>query len=281
MPVPQSEFWEAGVVNQTDVKRAESESQVAWSVVVDTENRLSAMLKREQEVSRLITRFDAVRQIRQLCDALRRGLAHGDLAVGFNAGPISSLASRESASPSLGDPDHRRALVVRFFGFWLFRPDDESLSSRLVNSLGKELLLAWDRTCHRSELAKARARFERLESNIRRFSENSGVASIACDPQTGKSCKESRSRNFLAEVFREWGYEVETTKASGDQGSISSFPRPVSETPSRPRDIPARPSGIGAVQEAHTGMRFYRCQRCAVITNSTFTASARKLAAGG
>ena len=31
--------------------------------------------------------------------------------------------------------------------------------------------------------------------------------------------------------------------------------------------------GNGAVQEALAGMAFYKCQRCAVITNSRFTAS--------
>ena len=37
--------------------------------------------------------------------------------------------------------------------------------------------------------------------------------------------------------------------------------------------------GNDAVQQAHTGMTIYCCQRCAVITNSTFTASARQAAA--
>ena len=46
------------------------------------------------------------------------------------------------------------------------------------------------------------------------------------------------------------------------------------------KGYPGSTVGNSAVQEAHTGMRFYGCQRCAVITNSTFTSAARKLAEG-
>lgn len=78
---------------------------------------------------------------------------------------------------------------------------------------------------------------------------------------------------FLEAVFEELGYDVETTKASGDQGVdlIVTF---------RGCRIAIQAKGYadsvsnGAVQEAHTGMTYYQCSAAAVITNSRFTRSA-------
>jgi hypothetical protein len=83
---------------------------------------------------------------------------------------------------------------------------------------------------------------------------------------------------FLADVFRFLGYSVRPTGKSGDKGVDLIVARGA-------RDVALQAKcysgtvGNWAVQEAFTGMAIYRCQRCAVITSSTFTAAARTAAA--
>lgn len=85
--------------------------------------------------------------------------------------------------------------------------------------------------------------------------------------------------NFLAEIFLEWGYEVEKTQASWDQGVDLIISKGGIRIAIQAKGYLDSTVGNDAVQQAHTGMTIYRCQRCAVITNSTFTPSARQAAA--
>ena len=85
---------------------------------------------------------------------------------------------------------------------------------------------------------------------------------------------------FLASVFIEWGYQVETTKVTGDQGVDLIVSKNGSKVAVQAKGYPGSTVGNSAVQEAHTGMKFYGCHRSVVITNSTFTSAARKLAQG-
>ena len=83
---------------------------------------------------------------------------------------------------------------------------------------------------------------------------------------------------FLEEVFQALGYQVETTKVTGDQGVdliVSGKGRRIAI------QVKGYYSSVSnsAIQEAHTGMVYYGCQACAVITNSRFTGSAKDLAA--
>lgn len=83
--------------------------------------------------------------------------------------------------------------------------------------------------------------------------------------------------SFLAQVFLELGFDVELTKASGDQGADL-----IAEGSGRRIAIQAKgwqdAVGNHAVQEVHAGMTYYGCSRCMVITNSTFTHAAVDLA---
>jgi Restriction endonuclease len=85
--------------------------------------------------------------------------------------------------------------------------------------------------------------------------------------------------NFLEEVFEVLGFVVETTKITGDQG----IDLIVSRSGERLSiQIKGYEGSVGndSVQEAVAGMIHYRCHRCAVITNSQFTRTARDLAQG-
>ncbi len=83
---------------------------------------------------------------------------------------------------------------------------------------------------------------------------------------------------FLADVLREWGFQVALTKASGDQGVDLIASRAGRRMAIQAKGYPRSTVGNKAVQEAHTGMVFYNCTECVVITNSTFTAAAKQLA---
>lgn len=83
--------------------------------------------------------------------------------------------------------------------------------------------------------------------------------------------------DFLVRVFRLLGAEVEPTGTSGDQGVDL-----IATMGPRRYAIQAKgyvsSVGNGAVQEAVAGMAHYRCNACAVITNSRFTTGAIELA---
>lgn len=83
--------------------------------------------------------------------------------------------------------------------------------------------------------------------------------------------------HFLEEVFLELGFQVQTTKTSGDQGvdlvgTCNGFRLAVQAKGY------AESVGNSAVQEVVAGRIFYNCHACAVITNSTFTSGAIELA---
>jgi hypothetical protein len=85
--------------------------------------------------------------------------------------------------------------------------------------------------------------------------------------------------NFLASVFQELGYEVLTTRVTGDQGVDLIVSKDGRKVAIQAKGYPRSTVGNKAVQEAHTGMLFYDCQAAVVITNSDFTPAARELGA--
>ena len=78
-------------------------------------------------------------------------------------------------------------------------------------------------------------------------------------------------------VFEILGYQVQKTKASGDQGVDLVVSRGGASIAVQAKGY-KNSVGNKAVQEVHAGMVFYRCGRCVVVTNSTFTSGARDLA---
>lgn len=83
--------------------------------------------------------------------------------------------------------------------------------------------------------------------------------------------------SFLTRVFIDLGYQVRTTKISGDHGVDL-----IASKNDQCIAIQAKgwsgTVGNGAVQEVYAGKAHYKCMSCAVITNSTFTRNARDLA---
>jgi len=83
---------------------------------------------------------------------------------------------------------------------------------------------------------------------------------------------------YLGLLFRRLGYSAEVTQYSGDYGADLVVSRDgVRHVVQAKRS--RRPVGPRAVQEVVAARPRYRCQGAVVVTNSTFTSAARRLAA--
>ncbi|MBX9582164.1 MAG: restriction endonuclease [Gemmataceae bacterium] len=82
---------------------------------------------------------------------------------------------------------------------------------------------------------------------------------------------------FLTRIFRLLGYQVQTTKASGDQGVdlivVGKGRRIAVQAKGYEGSV-----GNKSVQEAFAGQTYYGCTACVVVTNSQFTSGAIELA---
>lgn len=171
------------------------------------------------------------------------------------------------------------ALMAGCWGIRLFVPSDEklALSVRRWSQKLDDLTLTREKVDRKLEqslrsLQAAEAPYLRLLDEYNRN----------VNPRSGNHWKEMRGiefEDFLADVFVKLGYKVETTKTTGDQGADLLVSKKGRKIAIQAKGYPNSTVGNKAVQEAHAGKSFYQCQAAAVITNSTYTTSARKLAA--
>lgn len=83
---------------------------------------------------------------------------------------------------------------------------------------------------------------------------------------------------FLASVFEHLGYNVRHVGTSGDQGVDLILEKDEVRIAVQAKGY-AENVNNAAVQQVHAGMKYHKCQRCVVVTNSCFTSSAVELAA--
>lgn len=109
-----------------------------------------------------------------------------------------------------------------------------------------------------------------LKARQRRRLALSGIAEV--DKMDGQTFE-----HYLREVFSRLGYGVELTPYVGDYGADLIVSRAGVRCAVQAKRS-GRPVGIKAVQEAAGARDYYRCQEAIVVTNTTFTAAARRLA---
>jgi len=137
----------------------------------------------------------------------------------------------------------------------------------------REVLVAARRAwlAHLHDLRKLAAR---IEQAARRSAAIAGFLATDIEGMSGPNFE-----RFLERVFVTLGYpEVVRTQDSGDQG----IDLVVGDGKERVAIQAKRYQGTvgnAAVQQAFAGMAHYGCDRCAVVTNSTFTPAAVALAA--
>jgi restriction system protein len=74
-------------------------------------------------------------------------------------------------------------------------------------------------------------------------------------------------------VFREAGFAVQATKRTGDHGVDLLLTGDGRRIAVQAKGYVSS-VGVDAVQQVHSGMVFYGCSHCVVVTNSVFTAPA-------
>lgn len=126
-------------------------------------------------------------------------------------------------------------------------------------------------------------RLNRLNSNIKRYEEMTPFDLISADsPNPPKPAIDDMSgddfENWCCQLLRKKGYvDVRATRASGDYGADI-----IAEKEGVRFAIQCKrysePVGIKAVQEAYSAKAHYACDVAAVMTSSSFTEAARKLA---
>lgn len=97
---------------------------------------------------------------------------------------------------------------------------------------------------------------------------------LSIDPSTLDGAQFER---YLFDIFTYLRYSVQLVAQSGDQGVDLLVDTATGRVAVQAKCYSGS-VGNAAVQQAFAGMAHYRCQRCAVITNSTFTRSANDLA---
>jgi hypothetical protein len=83
---------------------------------------------------------------------------------------------------------------------------------------------------------------------------------------------------LLGMIFETQGYSFEETPKTGDQGADVLLSKAGERTVVQAK-LYIQPVGNGSVQEAIAAKTYFRCHHAMVVTNNTFTASARALAA--
>jgi hypothetical protein len=160
----------------------------------------------------------------------------------------------------------------------LFIPDDSDLESRIRHLTSTLNALATGKAWSEKALIRVANDVERADLEYRQTLQafQSGINRLR-QVDWGRM-QGVEFEKFLANVFLELGYEVETTKATRDQGVDLIISKNGRRTAIQAKGYPASTVGNSAVQEANTGMLYYDCHACGVITNSSFTSSARDLA---
>ena len=83
--------------------------------------------------------------------------------------------------------------------------------------------------------------------------------------------------HFVTYLFNNLGYTATNTKLSGDQG-IDVLAKKGKITIAIQTKCYSKPVGNHAIMEAVAGAKYYNADKIMVVTNSTFTRSARELA---
>jgi restriction system protein len=83
--------------------------------------------------------------------------------------------------------------------------------------------------------------------------------------------------DYLAELFKSQGYQVETTPATGNYGADLLLHKDQQRTAVQAKCYTGS-VGVSAVQEALSGMVYYNCHSAWVVTTGNYTANAVELA---
>jgi hypothetical protein len=182
-------------------------------------------------------------------------------ALGFFFAVVSLLyAVYHRALKTRPEEQSKDRSALRRERWWSFFRERKQLTARRDACLG--------------DLYRKRRLLSQLGRAVRKVEEIAALLTTDLRAMSGLQFEQ-----FLERVFIVHGYpEVLRTKASGDQG-IDLVISTGKERIAIQAKLYQGSVGNEAVQQAFTGMVHYRCDRCAVVTNSVFTRAAVELAA--
>ena len=128
-----------------------------------------------------------------------------------------------------------------------------------------------------TELADCQAKRQGWSDYLREVQQSRQYRRQQLVNRNWKAMRGGDLERFLEEVFLELQYLVDRKGGAGDQGVdlvlLKSGHRIAVQVKGYVDSVPNT-----AIQEAHTGMVYHRCEACAVITNSRFTLGGRNIA---
>jgi hypothetical protein len=275
----QSELVGTEVVTAKAVSDAQAALDKARAYLDEALALQSSIGSRHDELTRLAYCRERTKAIRQRLDAwTTRG---GGLALGLIAScsVIVVVCHALGLHPILTSiPVLAVCSSLGYFGIRLFKPTDAQLEAELA-AWGKGLdVLKRQAIETETILTKARERYDQADSRYQSVVREFQSRLNQLRSTDWRVLQAIPFENFVAEVLREWGYQIETTKVTGDQGVDLIATRNGVRTAIQAKGFLSSTVGNSAIQQAYTGMTIYNCQQCAVITNSTFTSGARQAA---
>jgi hypothetical protein len=278
-PTP-GEYWEAVVVTANDVSIAQSAGIRARADLDAAELLFSEIEDSQIDLSRLIGKYERIQIIRRKLEGstTRAGglvLAYVvcgslPLVVGHALGVHWTIITGVLISVWS---------LLAYYGIRLFKPDDTELEFELAAWQRDLAALNREEVEANEQIQRATTSYEQARANFEHVLAEFLTRINRLRLTDWRMLQSIPFENFLVEVFLEWGYEVETTKTSGDQGVDLIVTKNGIRTAIQAKGYLSSTVGNEAVQQAYTGMAIYKCHRCAVITNSRFTASAQQAAA--
>ena len=165
------------------------------------------------------------------------------------------------------------AVGAGIFGFISSGSDFNSDNLSSVFLRAKEHALEWERYDHEHAIYKKEQRDKyiiKAKENWARYYKIKNISNL--DELTGIEFEAA-----IANLYEHKGYEVQTTKASGDFG-IDIIAKKGSEILAIQTKRYIGKVGIKAVQEVSAGAFYYKATKAVVITNSFYTDPAKELA---
>jgi HJR/Mrr/RecB family endonuclease len=193
-------------------------------------------------------------------------------AVGFAMSIGGVLISTSSALLIVGVPTARAELDDDKADF-----GRQQLARQRLDSFLRQRHSVWMELRRLEHALGVRQKYEHACAEFQRLQDQYADRTNQLQLQQWRDLRGIAFEAYLVEVFEILGFHVQTTKGSGDQGVDLIVRKGTLRLAIQAKGY-ADPVGNGSVQEAFAGMAFYKCDRCIVITNSSFTRHARELA---
>jgi hypothetical protein len=266
-------------VTATDVDAAHAEAFRAKKELDLAERHLAPIVERQRKLAHRLKRCELTQRARALCDnfTTRQG---GLFIVIFGACLMIMVVCH-----ALGLPFFLWAILVlaafsgaSFAGTRLFTPNDEQLKARADDLKNQVASVVVERPPAATRVAEAKSRFQQCLLTYQGAFGHFQTRLDRLRTTNWRSLESIAFADFVAEVLRALGYAVVRGKVTEDKAVDLIAARTGYRVLIQVRVAPKWTVGADAVDHAHSAEMTHECDRCAVITNSTFAPGARRAA---